>query len=245
MLVVKDYKFIQITKSNTMDKITIIGSSIINHNARSKLGLSVNEYVILQFMAGLVEDGMGISEHSCMATLGLEIKTVMHMVESLQLKGCLSDKTDSGMYYPYEDWWKVHKEKGFEFALFYAPLKIEDTYLRWRNSNATATKKKFGPVLKETPIEQIIYAKLRYLIGKWETNSLDYIMGAERFLGPDKHWTTHWALKPVGETMLDEIIARYYFPGSQLDLTRLGGIVPRIAEETTKQTLKEIDWNND
>lgn len=227
-----------------MDKITIIGSSIINHNARSKLGLSVNEYVILQFMAGLVEDGMEISEHSCMAALGLEIKTVMHMVESLQLKGYLGTKTDSEMYYPYEDWWKVHKEKGFEFALFYAPLKIEDTYLKWRNSNATATKKKFGPVLKESPIEQIIYSKLRYFIGKWETNSLDYIMGAERFLGPDKHWTTQWALKPVGETMLDEIIARDYFPGSQLDLTRLGGIVSRIAEETTKQTIEGVNWDD-
>lgn len=227
-----------------MDKITIIGSSIINHNARSKLGLSVNEYVILQFMAGLVEDGMEISEHSCMATLGIEMKTVMHIVEGLQLKGYLGNETDSGMYYPYEDWWKVHKEKGFEFSLFYAPLKIEDTYLKWRNSNATATKKKFGPVLKESPIEQIIYSKLRYLIGKWETNSLDFIMGAERFLGPDKHWTTHWALKSVGETMLSEIIARDYYPGSTLDLTKLHTDISPVKPDTTRQTLKEVDFND-
>jgi hypothetical protein len=196
-------------------------------------------------MAGLVEDGMEISEHSCMATLGLEVKTVMHMVESLQLKGYLGNETDSGMYYPYEDWWKVHKEKGFEFALFYAPLKIEDTYLKWRNSNAVATKKKFGPVLKESPIEQIIYSKLRYLIGKWETNSLDYIMGAERFLGSDRHWTTEWALKSAGEIMLSEIIAKDYYPGSTLDLTRLHKDVSSIkVEEQTQQTIKDINWND-
>lgn len=197
-------------------------------------------------MAGLVEDGMEISEHSCMATLGIEMKTVIHIVEGLQLKGYLGTETDSGMYYPYEDWWKAHKEKGFEFALFYAPLKIEDMYLKWRNSNAIATKKKFGPVLKETPIEQIIYSKLRYLIGKWETMSLDYIMGAERFLGPDRHWTTHWQLRSVGESMLSEIIAKDYYPESALDLTRLHKDVQPVQpqEEPTQQTIKSVDWDD-
>jgi hypothetical protein len=229
-----------------MDKITVIGSSIINHNARSKLGISVNEYVILQFMAGLVEDGMEISEHACISTLGLEMKSVMHIVESLQEKGRLGNETDSGMYYPYEDWWKAHKEKGFEFSLFYAPLKIDDVCLSWRNSNTTATKKKFIPVLKESPIELIIYSKLRYLIGKWETNSLDFIMGAERFLGPDKHWTTKWQLKTIGEEILSEIIARDYYPGSALDLTRLHtDIFPKkINEPSTRQTLNEVNFDD-
>lgn len=230
-----------------MDKITIIGSSIINHNARSKLGLSVNEYVILQFMAGLVEDGMEISEHSCMATLGIELKTVMHLVEGLQLKGYLGTEIDSGMYYPYEDWWKAHKEKGFEFALFYAPLLIDGTYLRWRNSNPTATKKPFANALKESPIELIVYSKLRYLISKWETNSLDWIMGADAFLGKGRHWTTHWQLKPIGQAMLNEIIIQDYAIGSALDLTKLhseSGDEWKVVKDQTRQTLREVDFND-
>lgn len=228
-----------------MDKITIIGSSIINHNARHKLGISVNEYVILQFMAGLVEDGMEISEHSCMATLGIEMKTVMHLVEGLQLKGRLGNETDSGMYYPYEDWWKAHKEKGFEFALYYAPLRIEDTILKWRNSNPTATKKPFANALKESPIEQIMYTKLRYLISKWETNSLDWIMGADAFLGKGRHWTTHWQLKPIGEAMLDEIIVRDHGTESKLNLVKFHGefTVGSIARPVI-QPITKVDFDD-
>ena len=43
-------------------KPTISGTSIINHNIRQKLGLTVSEYVMLSFIQELFEDGIGIDE---------------------------------------------------------------------------------------------------------------------------------------------------------------------------------------
>lgn len=223
-----------------MEKITVTGSSIINHNARNKLGVSVNDYVLLQFFAEHYSDGIVYSEHSCMAMLGIKREIIEEGRKGLVERKSLMWDVKKALWRPIDEWYVVHKEKGYEFGLYWQPVIIESEIITWRNSSKEATKKKMIQCLKECPIEQLIYSKLRYFIMKLESNSLDYVMGAEPFIGPDKHFRTHWTLKPDGEDLLLSTCRKYYWEGMQLDLS---GMFKNVEKELTEGPVK-IDYND-
>ena len=194
-------------------KIPVIGSSLINHNVRTKLKLTVSEYVMLQFFESLFTDAFVPDEHVCMSALGATLKEVEAARSYLTEKGYLQDGV-----IPYNEWFKAHKEKGFEFALFYQPVVIQDTQISWRNSSKEGAKRKLPQVLKATTIERIIYSKLRYFISRKESKSLDYMMLAETYLGPDKHYMIDYALKPENEALLADYILNFYNENCQVNL---------------------------
>jgi hypothetical protein len=206
---------------------TIIGQSVINHNVRVKLGLSVGDYVVLQYYAQLFDEKTPSTDHLGIVRIGVSHIPLMVMTNKLYEESKLILNTDTGIHRPYDDWYTFHKEKASEFDAFYKAEIIEGVKVGWRNPNTEASKKKLTLALKKTPIEQILYAKLRYFIGKMETNSFDYIMAAERFVGPDAHYNTQWGLKAWGEGILKKHIIKNYGAVSEFDLTPM---LPRVPE---------------
>jgi hypothetical protein len=217
-------------KEKENKKITVVGHSVINHNVRHKLELNVSEYVLLQYLQTLLEDGMKPDEHNSMSMIGSDLQHVKLGIRFLADRGRVL--LSSGPIEPrdileydiaiYPEWYKAHKEKGFEFALFWKPVPIGNDLVSWRQgSSKEGAKKKLVPVLKSMPIEQLIWNKLMYFYFKWETGSTDYLMMAETWLGPDKHYLTLYKLKPDTQTMFDSMINAEYGEGSQLDLRGL------------------------
>lgn len=223
-------------KEEENKKIVVVGHSVINHNVRHKLGLTVSEYVLLQYLQDLLEDGMVPDEYNAMSMLGESVLKVVTGMDFLLKKKLLIPKGDGGKieYDIYPEWYKAHKEKGFEFALFWQPISLCGETIEWRNSSKESVRKKFVQVLKICPIEQLVYTKLRYFFSKFESKSLDYVMMAETFLGPSKHYMVNYRLKPETETLLASYIYENYGEGSQLDLTGMvpkGSVQPRIINQ--------------
>jgi hypothetical protein len=202
-------------------KQIVRGSSLINHNVRQKLGLSVSEYVLLQFIQDMYEDGMGISEFAMWTMLGISQEMFGSGLMLLQSKNLVVGSEST--LRPYPQWDKAHKEKGFEFGLFWQPVTIEGDVIEWRNSSKTSAKWKMGEVLKAVPIEYLIYSKLRYFFSKWESKSFDYVMGAPVFLGPDKHYNTRYSLKQNSESLLASHIYQFYGGSGTINLVSFLG----------------------
>ena len=91
-------------------KQIVRGSSLINHNVRQKLGLSVSEYVLLQFIQGMYEDGMGISEFAIWTMLGITPEMFNAGLLVLQSKELVSGSEVT--LRPYSQWDKAHRKKG-------------------------------------------------------------------------------------------------------------------------------------
>lgn len=224
-------------------KQTVLGTSIINHNVRQKLGLSVSEYVMLSFLQEVYEDGIGLSEYVCWGSLGVSMETVNFGIEHLRKKNLIEATKFDGMWKPVESWYKAHKEKGFEFGLFWQPITIGSDMIQWRDSPKGSTKQKLSSRLREVPIEQLIYSKLRYFFSKWESKSFDYVMGSLVFLGPDKHYSIRYTLKPDTEQKLGEYIRQYY--GSEGIINLMTFLTAQQQEMVVKKPIINDDYFND
>lgn len=223
-------------------KPTVTGHSAINHNVRVKLGITSSEYILLQYLQMLLEDGMVPDEHNAWTMLGQTMNTIDLGIKFLKDHGRITE--DQGRIIIYPEWYKAHKEKGFEFSLFWKPVIIGSDTVSWRQgSSKEGTRKKFAPILKVIPIEQLIWNKLRYFFYKWESKSTDYIMLAETWLGPDRHYLATFGLKPDTQVMFEQMIRLEYGEGSQLDLT---GMLPEIRREKQKPVQHpDKRWNDD
>ena len=196
----------------------IKGTSIINHNARSKLKLGIAEYIVMQFLQKAYEDGMAINESSCMYDLGHSMESINLVIDSLNKKNMITQDSN-GIYIPNVIWGKIHGMKDIEFGIFWQPVDIGGEKLQWRNCSRVAAKRKIKIALKEKPIDFLIYSKLRYFMGKFQSKSFDWLMNAETFLGPDKHYNTHYVLNKSSEKILNKIISDYYSGDESIDLS--------------------------
>ena len=126
--------------------------------------------------------------------------------------------------------------------MFWKPVTIEGETVEWRNSSKDAAKKKMVEVLKEVPIEYLIYSKLRYFFSKWETKSFDYVMGASVFLGPDKHYNIRYSLKQNSEIALSSHIKEFYGESGIINLVSF--LVGKV-EATPKIPVINSDYFDD
>lgn len=197
----------------------IKGTSIINHNARSKLGLGIAEYVVMQFLQKAYEDGMKINESSSMYNLGYPLISIERVMGSLIDKNMIAS-TNNGIITPAAIWGKTHGMKDVEFGIFWQPVEINEEKLQWRNCSKIAAKKKLKSSLKEKSIDFIIYSKLRYFMTKFQSKSFDWLMNAETFLGPDKHYDTYYTLNETSEDILNKLIVDHYSSDESIDLSQ-------------------------
>lgn len=226
-------------------KLTISGSTTILHKLRVKLGLNMSEYVVMRYCSDLFTDKVKITAENCIVKIGVDLAQVMKVIDVLLEKKMLTKRSEN-YYEPCKEWFITHREKGFEFGLFYQPIVINQTKISWRSSSKESAMKKLTLAMAGTSIEAIIYSKLRYFISKYESNSLDFVMGAERFVGPERNYETIWNLREEGENLLREHILEYYNANSQLDLTQLLPEVDPDEPDEPKSIIQDQEfWKND
>lgn len=147
----------------------VTGTTFINHGVRVRLGLSLQEYTVMQFLADCKEKKLNPAEKS-VEMIGVEIHKILGTIGKLTSHGFLI-----GMY-PNHKW-------SNEF--------IEDIDKLWsihkKGSRATA-RERLPKVLKKITIEELIVKLTEYVKSK-PPEEFEYLKGLDVWLNPK---TEHW-----------------------------------------------------
>lgn len=147
----------------------VTGTTFINHGVRVRLGLSLQEYTVMQFLADCKDKKLMPGEKS-LELIGVHYYNLIEIIDSLQKKGFLID------LYPNHKW-------SNEF--------IEDIDRLWsihkKGSKATA-RERLSKVLKKIAIEELIVKLTEYVKSK-PPEEFEYLKGLDVWLNPK---TEHW-----------------------------------------------------
>lgn len=146
------------------------GTTFINHGVRVRLGLSLQEYTVMQFLADCKEKKITINEESFISLIGVHYIHVVPIMDELQKKGLIigtlpNHKWSNEFIEDIDRLWSVHK----------------------KGSRAKA-KERLSKVLKKITIEELIVKLTEYVKSK-PPEEFEYLKGLDVWLNPK---TEHW-----------------------------------------------------
>lgn len=147
----------------------VTGTTFINHAIRAKLGLSLQEYTVMQFLADCKEKKIHPAENS-IAMIGVVYQSIWPVIIGLQEKGFLID------IYPNHKWTN-------EF--------IQDIDKLWSihaKGSKTKARERLPKVLKKITIEELS-DKLKEYVSSKPPEEFSFLKGLDVWLNPK---TEHW-----------------------------------------------------
>ena len=178
-------------KSSEYDPV--IGTTMILHKPRTKLGLTLGEYTVAKLIEYCETNNKELTGERAFLHIGIETEDLVEYIDSLINQGIA--RWNEGDLHPILllKWHKIHSEAISEqFDRFW-----EKEYgIRWGGSKAQA-RQKFDILMKEIDFAYIMAQKRAYFMFLClPENDWRHVMGGAVFLGKtDKRYSENWAVQ--------------------------------------------------
>ena len=173
----------------------VVGSSTINHQVRTKLCLSMEEYVILDYIERCHRDSKPVEYVYIYSNTGIEHDVVKILFEVLWGNGWIETSSTVSKFKPTKKWYDGFSSTKNEFEEFWQSLDFSTSEgkkkISWSGAKADALDK-FAKARKVESFEYLMAQKLAYF--KMIASS-DYrqVMGCSVFLNvTTKRYSEDW-----------------------------------------------------
>lgn len=172
-------------------KISVSGSTIINHQARTELNISCDEYVLIDCIEKLVNAKKPINYSLIWEYTGLEKDKVIFLMNEAVINDLLIPSPNTSGYKVTDKWLNAFKPVEVEFEQFWKSEKVNGKTISWTGSKPDALQK-FMKVRKIESFDYLMKQKKDYfeMIGNSDWRR---VMGCSVFLNiTTKRYSEDW-----------------------------------------------------
>lgn len=192
----------------------VTGTSIVNHQIRVKLNLSLEEYVIMEYIEKCARDVIGINYPSIYEKTGIEHDDAKELFVTLWTKGFIETTQSVSKFKPTSKWFSALSSIKNEFEEFWMSMHIKTANgkknISWTGSKQDALNK-FTKARKIESFEYLMAQKELYF-KMIASSDFRKVMGCSVFLNVDtKRYSEDW-----GKSINKEIVVEEIVPGLKL-----------------------------